>query len=162
MESDKTKIPKLFIETTVFNFYCEGKQGKKQQDTIKLFEMIVAGKYEAYTSKAVIGELKRAPKKKLEEMKKLVYTLPKPSLLNMKEAQCLADVYIAKGIIPKKYAADALHIATATVKKFDFVVSYNFGHIVKLKTIIGVGFVNLREGYKQIGLTTPSEVIEYD
>jgi predicted nucleic acid-binding protein len=146
----------------VFNFYCEGKQGKKQQDTIKLFEMIAAGKYEAYTSDAVLEELERTHGDKLAEMSKLVYTLPRPSLLNAKEVQRLADIYIAKGIIPQKYAADAVHIATATVKKLDFVVSYNFGHIVKLKTIIGVGFVNLREGYKQIGLTTPGEVIDYD
>jgi predicted nucleic acid-binding protein len=162
METNKTKIPKLFIETTVFNFYCEGKQGKKQQDAIKLFEMIAAGKYEACTSKAVIDELERTPEEKLAEMSKLVYTLPKPVLFDTKEAQRLAGIYVAKGIIPQKYATDALHIATATVEEFDFVVSYNFGHIVKLKTIIGVGFVNLREGYKQIGLTTPGEVIDYD
>jgi hypothetical protein len=57
---------------------------------------------------------------------------------------------------------DALHIATATVNNFDFVISYNLGHIVKTKTMIGAGLVNLREGYRQIGLSTPTEVLEYD
>jgi N12 class adenine-specific DNA methylase len=95
-------------------------------------------------------------------MNKLTYNLLNTAGVDENEAQRLADMYIAKGIIPQKYVTDALHIATATVQKFDFVVSYNLGHIVKLKTIIGAGFVNLREGYKQIGLTTPTEVIEYD
>jgi hypothetical protein len=74
----------------------------------------------------------------------------------------LADTYIKKGIIPLKFRDDALHIATATVNNLDFVVSYNQGHIVKTKTMIGAGLTNLREGYRQIGLSTPTEVLEYD
>ena len=74
----------------------------------------------------------------------------------------MADIYVKKGIIPLKFRTDALHIATATVNKLDFVVSYNLGHIVKTKTMIGTGLVNLREGYRQIGLSTPTEVLDYD
>jgi hypothetical protein len=36
------------------------------------------------------------------------------------------------------------------------------GHIVKQKTMIGTGFINLRAGYKQIGLSSSMEVMEYD
>jgi hypothetical protein len=71
-------------------------------------------------------------------------------------------MYIKKDIIPSKFRDDALHIATATVNNLDFVVSYNLGHIVKTKTMIGAGLANLREGYRQIGLSTPTEVLEYD
>jgi hypothetical protein len=74
----------------------------------------------------------------------------------------MADIYVKKGIIPLKFRADALHIATATVNKLDFVISYNLGHIVKTKTMIGTGLANLREGYRQIGLSTPKEVLDYD
>ncbi|MDR1059504.1 MAG: hypothetical protein LBL43_08125 [Treponema sp.] len=61
-------VPKLFIETTVFNFYFEGKQGKKQKDTVKLFKDIAQGRYEAYTSEAVIGELQGASEQKFKKM----------------------------------------------------------------------------------------------
>ena len=44
----------------------------------------------------------------------------------------------------------------------DFVISFNQGHIVKTKTMIGAGFVNLRQGFRQIGISTPTEVLEYD
>ena len=74
----------------------------------------------------------------------------------------MAGIYIEKGIIPEKFIDDAVHIATATVNNLDFVISYNLGHIVKTKTMIGVGIANLREGYRQIGLATPTEVLEYD
>ena len=70
--------------------------------------------------------------------------------------------YIEKSIIQEKHPEDALHIANAIVNNLDLVISYNMGHIVKIKTIIGAGFINLRAGYRQIGLSTPTEVLEYD
>ncbi|GHU29226.1 hypothetical protein AGMMS50256_13690 [Betaproteobacteria bacterium] len=42
----------------------------------------------------------------------------------------------------------------------DFIVSYNFKHIVKRKTVLMTSAINLREGYKQMGIYSPSEVIE--
>jgi len=154
--------PKLFIETTVFNFYFEGKQGQKQKDAIRLFKEIAKGKYEAYTSQAVMNEIKDASAEKAKQMETLSQKYIKRFLLPSPEAEYMADIYIRKGIIPLKSIDDAIHIATATVNNLDFVISYNQGHIVKTKTMIGTGLANLREGYRQIGLSTPTEVLEYD
>ena len=44
----------------------------------------------------------------------------------------------------------------------DIIVSWNFQHIVKRKTIIMSSLVNNREGYKSIDIYSPSEVIESD
>jgi hypothetical protein len=60
------------------------------------------------------------------------------------EIDRMGVMYVSKKIIPKKYEDDALHIAAATVNKLDFVLSYNYNHIVKLKTIIGAGLINRR------------------
>jgi hypothetical protein len=65
-------VLKLFLETSVFNFCVDGRQGQKQQETQKLFAAIGDGKYEAYTSFAVMRELRRAPKAKFDEMNDLV------------------------------------------------------------------------------------------
>ena len=40
------------------------------------------------------------------------------------------------------------------------IVSYNFKHIVKLKTVAMTEIVNLREGYRRIGIFSPTEVID--
>ena len=156
------KIPKLFIETTVFNFYFEGKHGQKQNDAIRLFEEIAKDRYEAYTSEEVFDELERASVDKFLEMKSLSEMYIKRTLETSPEAERITDIYINKGIIPAKSIKDALHIACAVVNNLDFVISYNQGHIVKTKTMIGTGLVNLREGYRQIGLSTPTEVLNYD
>jgi hypothetical protein len=75
------------------------------------------------------------------------------------EAQRLASLYINEGVIPAKYPIDALHIAVAAVNNLDYIVSYNFRHIVKLKTIIMTESINVRENYKRIGILSPTEVI---
>ncbi|GHV90079.1 hypothetical protein AGMMS50268_05820 [Spirochaetia bacterium] len=155
-------IPTLFLEASVFNFYNYGKAGKKQRDTRILFDDIKSGKYAAYTSDAVIGELAGAPKEMYDEMKRLIDTYTIKTLPDNPLVDQLADIYIAKHIIPLKYREDAVHIATATINSLNCVVSFNMGHIVKPKTMIGAGFINLREGYRWIGLATPTEIIDYD
>jgi rRNA-processing protein FCF1 len=140
-------VLKLFLDSSAFNFCVDGKQGQKRQETIKLFDAIGSGKYEAYTSAAVIKELKRAPKAKRDAMNALVRRYVKKILKPNAEAERLADLYVDKHIIPPKSRDDGLHIAVATVNNLDFVVSCNMGHIDKRKTMIGTGFINLRAGY---------------
>jgi hypothetical protein len=156
------KVLRLFLETSTFNFYVDGKQGQKQMETQQLFTAIGNGKYEAYTSTAigngkyeaytstaVIKELKRAPKAKYDAMNALVGRYVKKVLKPNAEAKRLADAYVKKHIIPPKSWDDGLHIAVATVENLDFVVSCNMGHIDKRKTMIGTGFINVRAGYEQ-------------
>jgi len=60
-----------------------------------------------------------------------------------------------------KYFTDALHIAAVTVAGLDFIVSLNFRHIVKRKTIIETEIINAREGFRRVFIHTPAEVIDY-
>jgi predicted nucleic acid-binding protein len=155
-------VLRLFLDSSVFYYNIDGKQGQKQWETEKLFAAIRAGKYEAYTSTAVIEELKAAPKAKHDVMSDLVEQYIKEVFEPGPKAKCLADIYVEKHIIPPKYRDDGLHIAVATVENLDFVVSCNMGHIDKRKTMIGTGFINLRAGYKNIGICSSMEVVEYD
>jgi len=71
-------------------------------------------------------------------------------------------MYIANGIIPEKYLADALHIAIASVNELDMIISMNFQHIVKRKTKIATANINALNGYREVEILTPMEVIEYE
>jgi hypothetical protein len=96
---------------------------------------------------------------KREKMKALITEYGITELSASKEAEQLADMYISAGIIPKKYETDALHIAIATVAGIDIIVSLNFRHIVKHKTIIETDAVNIREGFGMVFIHSPIEVI---
>jgi hypothetical protein len=71
-------------------------------------------------------------------------------------------VYVSAGVIPAKYATDAFHIATATVAGLDYIISLNFKHIVKHKTIFETEVINTREGFKRVFIHTPAEVIDHE
>jgi hypothetical protein len=138
------------------------KDSEKKRDTIRLFKRIAEGRFEPYTSIIVIDELKKAATEKYQKMIGLLGQYGICVLSNSGEAEKLADMYVSKGIIPLKYRTDAQHIAIATVNRLNFVASYNFGHIVKLKTLNMAGLVNVRRDYPQIGLFSPTEVRDDD
>ena len=48
--------PKIYLETTLFNFYFDTERDAHNA-TVKLFEEITTGKYEAFTSRYVVDEL---------------------------------------------------------------------------------------------------------
>ncbi len=95
-------------------------------------------------------------------MKALINEYGVTVLPSRTEAAQLADMYIDAGIIPKRYRTDALHIAIATIAGIDIIVSLNFRHIVKHKTIFETEIINIRERFKRVFIHTPMEVISND
>ena len=156
------KIPKVYIETSVFNFVFADDAPDKKNDALKLFTEIKAGLYEPYTSDYVLQELLRAAEPKQSQMVEMIKQYSMTFLEQSNEADRLANAYIAEGVVPERYFTDAVHIAVATVNDLDFIVSYNFQHIVKRKTMTMTESINIREGYKRIGIHSPTEVISND
>jgi len=72
------------------------------------------------------------------------------------EVRALDKEYITKGVIPVKHIEDAIHIAVASVNSLDILVSWNFEHIVKLKTKREVNVINVLLGYNQLEIIEPS------
>ena len=156
------RIPKIYLETSVFNFVFADDAPDKRQDTLKLFDEIKEGKYEPYTSEYATDELEGAPEEKRLKMLRLIEEYGVNLIGTSDDAVALSKIYVAEGVIPQKYMTDALHIAIATIMDMDFIVSLNFKHIVKRKTMLLTEVINVREGYKKIGIFSPAEVIEND
>jgi hypothetical protein len=153
------RTQKVYLETTLFNFYADESRDA-HPDTVKLFKEIAGGKYEAYTSTYVTDELENAPEAKRDKMMGLISEYNIAVLAPSDEAVKLADIYIEEGIIPQKYRTDGLHIAIATMNDLDMIVSMNFKHIVKRKTILATGKINNLNGYRAIEIYSPMEVVE--
>lgn len=77
------------------------------------------------------------------------------------EMYVLRQQYINSGIVTPKSAEDALHVAIATVTQCSLIVSRNFRHIVHFDKIPKYNAVNTLNGYGQIGIYSPLEVINY-
>ena len=163
-------MQKVYIETTLFNFYFaeKGKQyyGKTVrlcQETKRFFEGIDAGKFEPYTSQTVVAEIWRTRNTELrDEMLQLIDDYDITVLPEDEEAVWLAKQYIEAEAIPGAQLEDALHIATTAVHGLDFIVSLNFEHIVKDKALRITSMVNEAEGYEGVGIYEPGKVIDDD
>ena len=157
------RIPTIYLETTIFNFPFADDAPYFQADTLQLFAEIKAGKFQPFTSTYVTQELENTKDiEKLQKMKALITGYGIKVIPASEEIIRLADVYKSAGVIPEKYSTDALHIAAATVAGIDYIISLNFRHIVKHKTIIETEIINAREGFKRVFIHTPAEVIDYD
>jgi predicted nucleic acid-binding protein len=154
------RATKIYLETTLFNFYVDDDRGFPHESTVELFNEAAAGKYEAYTSAYVLDELEKAPPEKRNKMMELIARHNVSVLTYSDEAQALADVYVAEGVIPPKYRTDALHIAIAAVNDLDIIVSMNFQHIVKRRTKLATGSINALNGYRPVEISTPMEITE--
>jgi len=156
------RVPTIYLETTIFNFPFADDAPQYQADTKRLFAEIKAGKFKPFTSKYVVQELENTKDiGKLDKMKAMITNYGAIVIPASDEIVRLANVYVTTGVIPKRFITDALHIAAATVAGLDYIVSLNFKHIVKHKTIFETEVINTREGFKRVFIHTPAEVIDY-
>lgn len=151
---------RYYLDTTVFNFVFAEGDAEKKDITAKLFRDLPSMAEGIYISDEVIREISRAPEPRKSQLEGLIREV-NPLLLGVDlEVEELAGRYIREGIIPERYRGDALHIAVAVMNGIEAVVSWNFEHIVKLKTRIMVNGINRLLGYREIEICSPEEVVE--
>jgi predicted nucleic acid-binding protein len=106
-----------------------------------------------------IAEIDVCPEPKRTQMfaklKEIKYTILKIS----PEVSSLAGAYIADNVLTKKSYDDCQHIAFAVVNSCDVIVSWNFKHLVNIRTIDGVKIVNTKNLYGEIKIVTPTMII---
>lgn len=151
---------RCYLDTTVLNFAFADDSPEKRAITVSFLESLAQISEEVFISDEVVREINRASEPKKTQLEGLLRNI-NPALLEIdKEAMELAERYIKEGIIPERYRADALHIAVSVVNEVEVIVSWNFEHIVKLKTRTRVNGVNRLLGYHEIEICSPEEVAD--
>ncbi len=74
----------------------------------------------------------------------------------------LAEAYIEENVVGQTSIDDCRHIACGTIAKVDYLVSWNFKHIVNIFRIRGFNSINLRKGYKTLDIRSPKDIISYE
>lgn len=126
-----------------------------------MFDRILDGEFIVLLSTMIDEELEFAP----ERIKKLTKKLNKSYtefLKDTNEAVDLATEYIEEEVVGETSYADCLHIALATIYQADVLVSWNFKHIVNIDRIRGYNSINLKNGYKQLEIRSPRELMKYE
>ena len=114
--------------------------------------------FETHVSEITVAEIERAPdlelRNKMKETTSLFSILPLTD-----DVEWLTNEYVRYGAVPKSYLEDAYHIAIAVVNEMDYLLSWNFKHIVRRKTRDIVRMVNTLNNLRQIEIMTPAELL---
>jgi len=150
--------PRIYIDTSVFGGYFDEEFA---ENTTPLFERIRNNEFIVLFSTVTQEELEAAP----EKVKKLVLEIDKKSSIYLEttdEVYDLAMEYISEKVVGQTSFADCLHIALATINRADFLISWNFKHIVNVQRIRGYNSINIKKGYKQLEIRSPREFRNYE
>lgn len=150
---------KLYIETSVWNFFFADDAPEKRDITKQFFASIEEGLYEIYISEVVVKEINNAPEPKRTTLFDLISKYNPVELNTTQEASELAELYMGRSIIPQNKRDDGLHVAIATVFEMDAVISWNYRHLASLRKSELFNSANLESGYtKRLEIVTPMEV----
>lgn len=150
---------KLYLETSVWNFYFADDAPEKRDITIQFFQQIAEGHYEIFISDIVLEEIARASEEHQCRLFNLIQTHQPKELDITDEVLFLADQYCTEGIIPQKAVEDAIHAAVATCYAMDALISWNLKHLANFRRMKMINGVNLKHGYSTpLDLITPMEV----
>jgi len=132
----------------------EPKSGRRlQSNSGKKFYPLIKSIYQKFQQKnSIILKIRRYK----ENSKKLIE--PFDVLKANEKIRHLARAYIEHGVFPEKYIDDALHVAIASFNQISYIISWNFEHLVKVKTRRVVNSVNILEGFGEIEIVSPQEL----
>lgn len=150
------KIPRLYFDTSVFGGIYDV---EFKNETDKLFEMVQNGELICVYSDLCEFELENAPSK----VKEFFLNLDKETTEFVEiteEIDVLARQYVAEKVVGETSLDDCRHIACATVNKVDYLVSWNFKHIVNVFRIRGYNSINVKNGYSQLDIRSPKDIVQ--
>jgi predicted nucleic acid-binding protein len=151
------KKQRIYLDTSVFGGYYDD---EFKEFTKPLFERINNGEFTIIFSTMLETELEFAP----EKVRKIVRSIESEDTEFVEETEIaveLATEYIAENVVGRTSYPDCLHIALATINQADILISWNFKHIVNVERIRGYNSINIKNGYKQLDIRSPRELMNY-
>ncbi len=153
--------PMVYIETTIVSyltarFSTDLVTAAHQQITQEWWAKRRVG-FALFVSQFVVQEASvgdaEMAQKRLEQLQAI------PLLEVNQEVENLARRLVVDGVLPKKAAVDALHIAVATVHGMDYLLTWNCKHIANAEMQNKVAAVCRESGFEPPVICTPEELL---
>ncbi len=151
---------KVYLDTSVVSYLYQVDALEKMQNTLDLWELFKNKVYEVYISDIVIREISGCNEEKLKILLDYLDQIDYNIIETDEDTVELAGKFIDFGILKQKSFDDCQHIAAAILAGCDIITSWNFKHIVNVKTVRGVKVITTLEGYKDLLIYPPSVLIE--
>jgi predicted nucleic acid-binding protein len=147
---------KVYLDTSVISALFDERNPERKSLTEAFFNEIRL--FDVFISEITSVEIDRTPD--LDLQNKMRTKISEFLILSLTdEVEWLAKEYTRYGAIPENYLEDAYHIAIAVIHDIDYLLSWNFKHIVRIKTKDIVRMVNTLNNLRQIEIMTPAELL---
>ena len=123
--------------------------------TSAFLKHVISPEFVLFTSDVITAELEQAPPR-VKEFADIILRLTQyiPATPEIKE---LADGYLESKVLGPSHRRDALHAAYAVCARCDWLVSWNFGHLLDPVKVAKFNAVNTRFGYNPLVFISPRE-----
>ena len=146
---------RLYFDTSVFGGIYDV---EFQKETEMLFDMVKNGEIICVYSDLCELELENAPDIVKEHFLSLDKNQTEFAEIT-EEINELAEEYVKEKVVGQTSIDDCRHIACATINKVDYLVSWNFKHIVNVFRIRGYNAINIKNGHIQLDIRSPKEIV---
>lgn len=152
---------KVYLDTSVISYLEQDDAPEKMADTRAVWESLKKGDYDIFVSQVVLKELndcKDLHKKELffKHLHEINFNIVDIT----EDTITLAEKFIDFGILKQKSLDDSQHIAAAILNDCDIIISWNFKHIVNVKTIRGIKVITTMQGRKDLLIYPPTALLE--
>ena len=151
---------KVYLDTSVISHLLQEDVPEKMADTRQLWEMFRAKKYDVYLSTVTLEEIEACPEPKRDQLYNYLEQVEYTLIEIDNDVLEVAEQIIEIGILTRKSYDDCQHIGAAIVNECDCIISWNFKHIVNIKTIRGIRAITNLKGHKPIEILNPSVLLE--
>lgn len=150
---------KVYLDTSALSYLQQDDSPEKTRITLALWEMFKTDKYDVCMSQVTFDEALKCKEPKLSFLREKIKEIKYTNFQLTSEVAKLSKEIISKGILTEKSTEDCLHIAVAIMNECDLIISWNFKHLVNIKTIRGVRAITNIKGYKGIEIMTPETLL---
>jgi predicted nucleic acid-binding protein len=154
--------PKVYLESSVVSYLA----ARPSRDILATAHQQVTrewwegsrSRFDLYISIEVLNEIRRGDPTAAEQRLRYVETLP--VLEADDRARALAAQILQASALPAKAAADAAHIAIATVNGMEFLLTWNCTHIANGIVQRAISRITREMGFEPPTIVTPEELME--
>lgn len=153
--------PTVYVETTVIGYLTSRLRGNSivagHQYATRDWWQSAADRFELVASELVVQECSFGDRTAVEERMEALAAIK--LLRTTPDAEQLAKALVAGHAVPESYPEDALHIALAVVNGIQYLVSWNFRHIVNAVVRSTIERICRDAGYEPPTICTPEELM---
>ena len=153
---------KVYLETTIISYFT----ARPSRDIITAAHQQLTqewwasreNRFDLFISQIVLQEAHQGDEDAIRRRLEMIESIPEVEV--NPQALALAQALVTEKIVPEKAAADALHIAIATVHGMDYLLTWNLKHIANASIRNAITDLCRQRGYEPPVICTPEELLE--